>query len=234
MGRRHQEVVMPGAKNLRRLSRASVVVAVVAAALATAGSAAPPPPPPPFSALFEDTNPNVTGTCDLTGTSTINFTASGVAVGTYPGPYTETGTITLGPQPAIGSQVLLTTFQSTFTINSPVGRVTGTKELHPVFGGSGLCYDFQFGSLFLDSRIASGLLRYEAVIETPDGRRFRDRGESTFNLTDVDSPPADAVHFFDEGFQSDLSAPEPIRPGKGCGDKNREHEREGECKKTPR
>src|SRR5215210_521966 len=37
-------------------------------------------------------------TCDPTGTSTVSFTTDGVAAGPYPGTFTETVTVAIGPQ----------------------------------------------------------------------------------------------------------------------------------------
>src|SRR3954462_6894473 len=81
---------------------------------------------------FFDPVPDITATCEPGGTSTISFNAAGTATGPYPGPFTETGVATLGPQSfdvngtPHGS---LLTFDAVFTIDSNVGEVTGTKTL---------------------------------------------------------------------------------------------------------
>src|SRR3954463_12459592 len=60
------------------------------------------------------------GNCDPGGVSTFTFTVSGQAFGPYPGTFTESGTVTLGPQDTeifphqFASAV--TDFKATFTI----------------------------------------------------------------------------------------------------------------------
>ena len=63
-----------------------------------AAGAAESPPTLQDEGLF-DPNPTVTGSCNAAGTSTIGFSAAGVASGPFPGTFTETGTLTIGPQP---------------------------------------------------------------------------------------------------------------------------------------
>ena len=78
---------------------------------------------------------SVNATCNPDGTSTVAFTARGVATGPYPGPFIETGTFTIGEQS--GSSGLfggipagdVVDFNSTFMIDSADGQVTGSKEL---------------------------------------------------------------------------------------------------------
>lgn len=76
-------------------------------------------------------------TCNKTGTTVIPFQTEGSALGPYAGTFTESGTITIGPQTDMtfdsrGTGVV-TGFQASFTISSqsPTGTVTGTKQLAP-------------------------------------------------------------------------------------------------------
>lgn len=76
-------------------------------------------------------------TCNKSGTTVIPFQTEGSAFGPYSGSFTESGTITIGPQTDTtfdprGTGVV-TDFQASFTINSnvPTGTVTGTKQLAP-------------------------------------------------------------------------------------------------------
>jgi hypothetical protein len=74
-------------------------------------------------------------TCDPSGNSTIAFHWSGFAGGPYPGTFTEDGTVTIGPQTGFGAGRFgfalgqVTQFDAQFTIDSPVGTVTGSKQL---------------------------------------------------------------------------------------------------------
>lgn len=76
-------------------------------------------------------------TCNKAGTTVVPFQTEGSAFGTYFGTFTESGTITIGPQTdttfdSRGTGAV-TGFQANFAINSefPAGTVTGTKELAP-------------------------------------------------------------------------------------------------------
>ena len=76
-------------------------------------------------------------TCNKAGTTVIPFQTQGAALGPYFGTFTETGTITVGPQTdttfdSRGTGVIVG-FQASFTITSqvPSGTVTGTKQLAP-------------------------------------------------------------------------------------------------------
>jgi hypothetical protein len=125
-------------------------------------------------------------TCDTQGTSSFTFTASGVAFGPYPGTFTESGTVTVGPQTDefLPGQFRgpVTSFDAQFTITSPLGTVTGTKTLAapltPVsnVGGCG-----PFGAQVIED------LDYTATITTPLGT-FTDQGQSAntqFNICAV-------------------------------------------------
>jgi hypothetical protein len=80
----------------------------------------------------------VTGECRTDGESTFHFTVTGTAAGPfYPGTFSESGTIVLGP-PGVNQA---TSFNSSFTINALDGSVvTGSKSLEGFESTSlGLC-----------------------------------------------------------------------------------------------
>jgi hypothetical protein len=72
--------------------------------------------------------------CDPAQVSTVGYMASGVATGPYPGTFTVQGTVTIEPQTLPGPRTgtvagPLQSLSETFTINSALGTVTGTKSL---------------------------------------------------------------------------------------------------------
>ncbi|HEY7149506.1 MAG TPA: hypothetical protein VH420_08675 [Gaiellaceae bacterium] len=72
--------------------------------------------------------------CDPSRVSRVGYTATGVATGPYPGPFTVHGTVKIqpqtlpGPRPGTTAGTLLSLFE-TFTIDSPAGDVIGVKTL---------------------------------------------------------------------------------------------------------
>jgi hypothetical protein len=98
-------------------------------------AAAPPLTTEDFRAFQGTRFPMQVGTLDIvadcqpaSGQPTIDYTASGPATGPYPGTYQETGRATIaGSNPAARQAVVA--FDAQFTIDSTVGRVTGTKQL---------------------------------------------------------------------------------------------------------
>jgi hypothetical protein len=127
----------------------------------------------------------VSGTCNPLGTSTFTFAVTGEAFGPYPGTFTESGTITLGPF-GIGPSIAATSFESTFTINSASGTVTGTKTLTPLGAPTslGLCGTAAFPTGGANSLHFEGTLSYTASISTPTGSGT-DSGESHVTLQDT-------------------------------------------------
>jgi hypothetical protein len=152
---------------LRVFAGAAVFVVAVAATLVPSGAAqtpgtlsgelfvAPGYPVGPIS-------PAPPSECNADGTSTVHFSAEGIASGQYPGTFTETGTYTLGPQtspvgsvptglpgvPGTGMVGPVLTFEAQFQIDSGLTVVTGTKTLSATFQGVphtsyGACADFQ-------------------------------------------------------------------------------------------
>jgi hypothetical protein len=143
----------------------------------------------------------VTGTCDPLGTSTFTFTITGLATGPYPGPFTETGTVVLGPFGVPGNLVAATSFESSFTISSRAGTVTGTKSLEGFASASlGLCAEAGGA----DSLRFEGNVGYSATIAARR-RTGTDSGVSFVNLGDTqirDVPGVNGFNFL-ETYTSD-------------------------------
>lgn len=137
--------------------------------------------------------------CNPKGTSTIEFTETGIATGAYPGTFKEHVVAKIGPQAPQGglSQPGLLvgnilSFTAEFEIDSLVGKVRGKKTLAPApvsyISNSGSCFSAsapdgsQFGYPYLENftftaRSLNAFLRYEATIETIDGS-YRDSGDA--------------------------------------------------------
>lgn len=140
----------------------------------------------------------LTATCNPSGTSTISYTTSGTASGPYLGTYTESGTVTIGPQTLSvfvnGFQAgPVTSLDATFTITSTNGVISGSKHLDPAAVIPGFCYDFTDRTLPGGTPIVSGTFRelipsssgfgltYTAKIATPNGY-WTDSGISGMTL----------------------------------------------------
>jgi hypothetical protein len=229
----------------------------VSLVLAASGSAAGAPPTLSGETL-QDFGPaptsqgelRLTGTCDPTGVSHLSGSFAGLAAGPYPGTFTEQILATIGPQnlgpvpdlgPLEGSQGLATgpivDFSATFTIDSPNGTVTGTKQfsaraplpspfIHDP-GNSGVCKDFHSevppfppgtpavtGSF---RAVDASTVDYHATISAPEGN-FTDRGgarasaRTAYVAIDNGSPGGSRINQFVQGFASDLTATEPLLP----------------------
>jgi hypothetical protein len=167
-------------------------------ALPSAASAAGEEPPSLVgtnleSALpFSDPPEEFTVRCERTSTSTISYTVAGLSIGTYPGTFTESGTITLGTLegPAdVGTTAPVTAFSARFEIISPTGTVRGTKTLQtdPIVavntGFCGATPPSPAGEF--TSFLATGTFSYRAVIETIDGT-FTDSGSGLFTASGSD------------------------------------------------
>nr|MBA2382208.1 Ig-like domain-containing protein [Chloroflexota bacterium] len=136
--------------------------------------------------------------CDPSGTSTLTVRSSGTATGPYPGPYTETMTVTIGAQNGDdfsfeGVHALfgpVVTAQATFSINSSAGQVDGTKTL--VGTGLGVCVNGQVvtgsnsGVTSVTGRflVFTVITSYEARIVAPDGT-YIDRGSAQTHYEDA-------------------------------------------------
>jgi hypothetical protein len=181
-------------------SKILVVTVTAAVAAIGAGAARAADTAPGLNETLTGTISTITGSCDPAGTSTIHYTASGVATGSYPGTFTETGVITIGPasefpQIDVWSAGPVTTFDASFSIDSALGTVEGTKHqvrtgFDPTTGSYetfGFCATFTnlpffFGSVisgefFLVCMCGPPPLAYTATITTPDGK-FHDEGGS--------------------------------------------------------
>lgn len=160
-------------------------------------------------------SPNASGDCLLEeGTSTFSFTTSGTSTGAYPGTFTESGTVSTYATSNYSTQ-RMTSFSSTFTIDSPNGQVSGTKWLEPESFNSqnidsGACQPLRLGGY----RYYGGAwnLRYEATIVTPDGRMCSDTGFSTLFFSQGYSAQPDT---FSETYYVDVASPYPSCTGGG-------------------
>ena len=103
-----------------------VTVAVVALSLMTAGAQPAAAAPPPLTGeILAGTAATVGPLCpsNFAGNASYTFTASGAALGPYPGTFTETGSFTVN----LDNEDTIT-FSSTFAINSSSGTVQGQKS----------------------------------------------------------------------------------------------------------
>lgn len=177
---------------------------------------------------------DVTATCSETGTATISYSVEGTAFGPYPGTFTEVGTVTIGQTPT-GNFILgfpikqVTTLEAFFTIDSPAGQVTGSKQLIVQSNEvHGLCEDFIDYEQFPGAPIISGSfqrvcacpfgLSYEALIETATGT-FLDQGDSGLLIEHLQLTAGSGVQeadVFNEGFSSS-GVVEVSRVGKATG-----------------
>jgi hypothetical protein len=214
----------------RRVAPLALAIILVAVLGATSASATV-VPPTLTGETFVDESPDIMATCNPNGTSTISFSASGTAVGPYPGTFTETGTATLGPQtevppPGGASPTTLLTFDAVFTIDSPVGQVVGTKRLFkqvtdPSFEVA-VAQCNTFGGAELVDAIDRFTVQYDAQIET-EGEQFTDRGlvplVAVQRIRNVsETPPIITWQVFYEDFLSELATPEPrTTPGQATG-----------------
>lgn len=198
---------------------ASVVLVSASLALPSAVMADTPSPLSGESLVSDGDAFDVTATCSETGTSTISYSASGAAFGPYPGTFTEVGTVTIG-QTSTGGFSLgfpikrVTTLEAFFTINSPVGQVTGSKRLIAQSDEVvGLCEDFTDYTFPTGSPISGSYQRvcacpfglsYEALIETATGT-FQDQGRSGVLIEELQLTAGGGVaeaDVFNEAFSS--------------------------------
>jgi hypothetical protein len=132
------------------VSKALVVAALAAlcAFVGTPGARGDVTPPSLVGETLTATSTDffeVTLTCSVTS-SVIDFSASGVAAGPYPGTFTESGSIVLS------STGQVTSFSADYSIMSAVGSVQGSKTLGAP-AGAGTC--------------ASSLAGFDAAFDTP-------------------------------------------------------------------
>ena len=135
---------------------------------------------------------DVTTTCTPAEgeTMTVAFRAEGIATGPYPGTFRESGTATatsLAPvlsSTGVYAYATVIEWKSTFTIDSPAGKVTGTKTLSRAFPYGAYCVRDVLnytgtGAVDLDYSYLGAYVHYEATIKPATGGTFRDQGEAT-------------------------------------------------------
>jgi hypothetical protein len=121
---RHMEAAMS------RIGR--LVVLGIAFAVATVTPAMAQAPPPALTGELLAADDAAVPTVAKCGPdrATISYMATGEALaGPYPGPFTETGIVTLGPVTGTFGERPVLKFRAEFTIDSPLGQVTGRKKL---------------------------------------------------------------------------------------------------------
>ena len=196
----------------RLIASASVVGLVVAGLLAVGPTAASAMAPPPSLAgevlgagcgnlnhfvygCFGGTVTVTSCTAVAGGGGEFSFSAQGPATGPYPGTFSESGTVTLGP-PGMGGGAQVTGFTSTFSIASAAGTVNGSKS------AAGVTQPMSFNTCpattgFPVGTFAGSFVTYTATIQTSQGN-FSDSGNSQATVADQD-PQANPTEFF-EGF----------------------------------
>lgn len=203
-----------------RVLAAGVVIVALTPAAALAA------PPTLTGETLSSGDPALTGTCQPSGSSSLQFRATGFPFGPYETPYpydtgsfVETGTATVGPQPPYQgggsfSTGELTAFAANFSIVTPDATITGTKSIGTATRATGICQqvsgDPDIGNAALYQADAPEV-RYEARIVTAEGT-FLDHGTAYVHVdrftTDVGFPFAN----FSQTFQSDLTEPARV-PG---------------------
>jgi hypothetical protein len=152
-------------------------------------------PPTLTGEAFHDGAPTITSVaCEppsLGGT----FAARGTATGPYPGTFHETGSVVGSPGPE--------TFTASFTIDSSVGHVTGSKR--STFLGVACALDGTFFSFNSDESSPGNA--YDATIVTASGA-FADNGSFGVSFQQGTTPTPG----FDESFSSSLASPTPLFP----------------------
>jgi hypothetical protein len=237
---------------MRRSSRLFLALALGVCGLGFAQPAdaqvGPEPAPPTLAGeTFFTSNLAVTAECNESGTSTIRFVAQGVATGPYPGTFRETGTFTIGEQTLPGQNLSgllglrtgpVVDFQASFSIDSAVGDVHGTKAFLEVpvtdtNPRSGTCASTTDATEYANRRCRSAspdygdaqsvtlhqaltLATYEATIDTQGGA-YRDTGTASASLELLELVCAELLgtdtagqRGFAEFFHSGLTQPVPL------------------------
>jgi hypothetical protein len=178
-----------------------VAVATVGLMFAAGASGVGAAPPTLTGESFHEDLPTITGlSCSFR--EQLGYSSTGTATGPYPGTYTETG------------DIASIEFIATFTIDSPVGKVTGTKT-----GGGGVNCAAEsecFSAADCDDEFAAFDTAgdsYQATITVPGGGTFSDNGlfDGAFYHSANHDSPNDG---FDSSFQSTLSSPTFVGPVK--------------------
>jgi hypothetical protein len=113
---------------------------------------------------------SATVNCNPAGTSSVTASASGVAIGPYPGTFEENVTLTLGPQDAAGIS-LVESAQADFRIDSGDTVITGTKQLAVGGQSAAICETREEPPGQCSARTttfsAGAIVDYQATITTP-------------------------------------------------------------------
>jgi hypothetical protein len=198
----------------------TLCVAIVALAVQLVGASAATPPPTLtgetlLGGLFTPEASSVVVTsasCDPGGTSTFTYQASGPASLPYAGTYSETGTVTIGPQTTAGTPPSgqVTSWTASFTINSAIGTVAGTKSLPPNTPDiAGICTGTDVSPAQESAATgAQSVLLYTATITVPGGSQFMDKGGSQASVNVF--PDIPAFNNFFENFTSSQTTTTPV------------------------
>jgi hypothetical protein len=129
--------------------------------------------------------------CNPDGSGTITFFAEGIAVGPYPGTFTESGTAVIQPAGTTAS------IEASFTIVSGTTVINGTKTIGtlPNMINQGGCFTFD-GNELIDIVTA---VSYQARIDTVEGS-FDDSGLGRIDAEDASIAPDIDVNRFQESF----------------------------------
>lgn len=157
--------------------------------------------------------------CNPNEASSFDYSVNGVARGPYAGTFSETGSVTVGPQRSpensdVGTGTLtvytgtVQTLQATFTIQTSQGVVTGTKTVvAPIQGACENSGEFQFGpfnqTVPVILRRAYSMLSYTATIPTSK-KTYCDSGSSALFVGEFITPDFGTMQSptFTESFSS--------------------------------
>lgn len=149
--------------------------------------------------------------CTSAAGGTLSYTVSGDATGPYPGTFTETGTVTLGPEdiPIPGTtdqfRAAILAFEASFTITSSSGNVSGTKTmLEPSDYNYGGCNGLADGWSQNTAQVIASDLGYTATL--PEGSTDTGDAWSNFNAYEQYSGSASSDQFR-AGFRSSTPTP---------------------------
>jgi hypothetical protein len=111
---------------------------------------------------------------------TLTFTASGTAYGPYPGTFTEHGTAVVDSANFYTTHAVIS-WTASFTIDSPVGQVTGAKQFDSTLFSTGGCSTRSVSDIEGDTYAymaqSSANLTYDATIHTA-AAAYRDQGNA--------------------------------------------------------
>lgn len=130
-----------------------------------------------------------TFTCDPAGVSSASYTVSGTAIGTFAGTFVESGSYTI-----VDGEV--TAFEATFTIQSPLGDVEGSKTLRSSsVADCGTTEGVAFNDVLLTAD-------YQATLTTSAGV-FADEGTALTSVQMTRPATGGALLTMQEGFASE-------------------------------